>query len=115
MAQEARPHGATPLPCVLGYRAAAWWRVLSYAGTFSKLDRTNIRVQSQITWFSQRAQWGLGGEELRLQSREGQELSAAAAAGQLILKMSSEDQTMDPRDKLMGNDHGTIFVRFRAV
>jgi hypothetical protein len=25
MTQEARPHGATPLPCVLGYRAAAWW------------------------------------------------------------------------------------------
>ena len=24
MAQEARPHGATPLPCVPGYRAAAW-------------------------------------------------------------------------------------------
>jgi hypothetical protein len=23
MAQEARPHGATPLPCVHGYRAAA--------------------------------------------------------------------------------------------
>jgi hypothetical protein len=26
MAQEARPHGATPLPCVLGCRAAAWNR-----------------------------------------------------------------------------------------
>jgi hypothetical protein len=37
-----------------------------------------------------------GGEELRLQSREGQELSTAAAACQFILKMSSEDQTVDP-------------------
>jgi hypothetical protein len=44
---------------------------------------------------------------LRLQSREGQELSAAADACQLILKMSSEDQTVDPRNKLMG----TITVR----
>jgi hypothetical protein len=52
---------------------------------------------------------------LRLQSREGQEFSAAADAYQLILKMSSEDQTVDPRNKLMGNDHGTIFVRFRAA
>ena len=26
--------------------------------------------------------------------------------------MSSEDQTVDPRNKLMGNDHDTIFVRF---
>jgi len=56
-----------------------------------------------------------GGEELRLQSREGQELSAAAAACQLIRKMSSEDQTVDPRNKLMGNDFGTIFVRCRAA
>jgi hypothetical protein len=56
-----------------------------------------------------------GGEELRLQSREGQELSAAAATCQLILKMSSEDQTVDPRNKLMEKDHGTIFVRFRAA
>jgi hypothetical protein len=50
------------------------------------------------------------GEELRLQSPEGRELSAAAAAGQLILKMSSEHQTVDHRNKLMGNDHDTIFV-----
>ena len=33
----------------------------------------------------------------------------------LIRKMSSEDQTVDPRNKLMGNDHGTIFVRFRTA
>jgi len=52
---------------------------------------------------------------LRLQSREGQELSTAAAAYQLILKMSSEDQTVDPRNNVMGSDHGTICVRFRAA
>ncbi len=54
--------------------------------------------------------WGFGvggGEELRLQSREYQELSAAAVAGQLILKMSSEHQTVDHRKKVMGNDHTT--------
>ena len=44
-------------------------------------------------------------------------VSAAAAEYQLILilKMSSEDQTVDPRNKLMGNDDGTIFVRFHTV
>ncbi len=52
---------------------------------------------------------------MRLQSREDQELSVVVAACQLILKMSSEDQTVDPRNKLMGNDHGTIFVRFRVA
>ena len=69
--------------------------------------------ENQITWFPQHHVWGFGeggGEELRFQSRESQELSAAAAACQLIRKMSSEDQTVDPRNKLMGNDHGTIFV-----
>ena len=65
--------------------------------------------QSQIPWFSQLA-WGFGeggGEELRLQSREGQELSASAAAGQLILKMSSEDQTVNHRI----SSWGTITAR----
>jgi hypothetical protein len=77
-----------------------------------------LPFQSQITWVSQHSQWGLGeggGEEFRLQSREGQELSAATDACQLIRKMSCEDQTVDPRNKLMGNDHGTIFVRFRGA
>jgi hypothetical protein len=49
-----------------------------------------------------------GGEELRLQSQQGQELSAAVTAHPLILKMSSEDQTEDHTNKLM------IFVRFRT-
>ncbi len=51
------------------------------------------------------------GEELRLQSQEGQELSADAGVSQLILKMTSEHQTVDHTNKIMGNDHGTIFVR----
>ena len=34
MAQEVRPHGATPLPCVLGYRAAALWEQFDEFGTF---------------------------------------------------------------------------------
>jgi hypothetical protein len=37
-------------------------------------------------------------------------LSPDASPCQLILKMSSEDQTVDPRNKLMGSDHGAIFV-----
>ena len=47
---------------------------------------------------------------LRDHSREGQELSAVADVVQLILKMSSEYQTVDHRNKFMGNDHVTIFV-----
>ncbi len=76
------------------------------------------RSKARLLGFPNSLKWGFGeggGEELRLQSREGQELSAAAAACQLIRKMSSEDQTVDPRNKLMGNDFGTIFVRFRAA
>jgi hypothetical protein len=45
------------------------------------------------------------GEELWLQSQEDQELSAAAGASQLILKMTSEHQTVDHTNKIMGNDH----------
>ena len=55
------------------------------------------------------------GEMLRLQSQEDQELSAAAGASQLILKMTSEHQTVDNTNKIMGNDHDVIFVRFRTV
>jgi len=54
-------------------------------------------------------------EEFRHQSRECQELSAAAAGHQLIFKMSSEHQTVDHTNKLTGNDHDTILVRFRSV
>jgi hypothetical protein len=34
---------------------------------------------------------------------------------QLILKMSIEDQTVDHTNKVMGDDHGTIFALFRTV
>ena len=47
-----------------------------------------------------------------LESQEGQELSAGAAASQLVLNMSSEDQTVDHTYMLMGNDHDTIFIDF---
>ena len=44
------------------------------------------------------------GEKLHLQSQEDQELSAAAGASQHILKMTSEHQTVDHTNKIMGND-----------
>ncbi len=44
------------------------------------------------------------GEELWLQSQEGQDLSAAAGASQIILKMTSEHQTVDHTNKIMGNE-----------
>ena len=50
------------------------------------------------------------GEELILQGQEGQELSASTDPSQLILKMTSEHQTVDPTNKIMGNDHDVIFV-----
>ena len=53
-----------------------------------------------------------GREELLLESQEGQELSAGANARQLVLNMSSEDQTVDHTYMLMGNDHDTIFIDF---
>ncbi len=72
--------------------------------------------ERQITWFSQECVLGEGGtEEFRHQSRECQELSAAAAGHQLIFKMSSEHQTVDHTNKLTGNDHDTILVRFRTA
>jgi hypothetical protein len=53
-----------------------------------------------------------GREELLLESQEGQELSAGAAARQLVLNMISEDQTVDHTYMLMGNDHDRIFIDF---
>ena len=50
------------------------------------------------------------GEELRLQSQEDQELRTVGGPRQLILKVVSEDQTMDDTNKIMGNDHNTIVV-----
>ena len=50
-----------------------------------------------------------------LQVQEGQELSAAAGPRQLNLKMTSEHQTVDRTNKVMGNDHDSIVVRFRRA
>ncbi len=61
--------------------------------------------------------WRVGGkgEEFRLQSQEGQELSATVGTSQLILKMTSEHQTVDHTNKIMGSDNDTIFVRFHTT
>ena len=51
------------------------------------------------------ASWGFGEggvEELRHQSRQCQELSADVTGHQLIFKMSSEHQTVDHTNDLMG-------------
>ncbi len=83
-------------------------------GLSSKIQKSSMEGTQHLRV----AQWGFGergGEELWLQSQEGRELSAAAAAGQLILKMISEHQTVDHRNKLMGNDPDSIFVRFRTA
>jgi hypothetical protein len=50
------------------------------------------------------------GEELRFQSQEDQELSTSAGESKLILKMTSEHQTVDHTNKIMGSDHDVIFV-----
>jgi hypothetical protein len=50
------------------------------------------------------------GEVLRLRSQEDQEFSASAGPRQLNLKMTSEYQTVDHTNKIMGNDHDSIFV-----
>jgi hypothetical protein len=49
------------------------------------------------------------GEELLLQSQDGQELSAAPGASQLIQKMTSEHQTVDHTNKIM-SDLATTFL-----
>jgi hypothetical protein len=48
-----------------------------------------------------------GGGELQLQSQEGQELSVVEVSRQLIFKRSSEDQTVDYTNMIMGYDHDT--------
>ena len=56
-----------------------------------------------------------GAEEFRHQSPQDQELSVAVAGHQLIFKMSSEHQTVDHTNKMTGNDHDMILVRFHTV
>ena len=47
-----------------------------------------------------------------IQSLQDQELRVDVDGHQLIFKMSSEYQTVDHTNKIMGNDHETIFVHF---
>ena len=48
-----------------------------------------------------------GGKEFQFQSQEDQELSPVTVSRQLILKMNSEDQTVDHTSILMENDDDT--------
>jgi len=60
-----------------------------------------------FTWFSHlrnAASLRDGGEGLRLQSQEGQDLCAAAVAGHLMFKTSTEDQTVHLTNKGMTKD-----------
>ena len=60
-----------------------------------------------ITWFSQHRHAASprgGGEGLRLQSQEVQDLCAAAAAAHLIFKTSTAEQSVDPTNKDMTKD-----------
>ena len=67
---------------------------------FVTARRTRNKFLRLRQWASQR-----GGEErLRLQSQEGQDLNAAAAAGHLMFKTSTEDQTVDLTNKDMTKD-----------
>jgi hypothetical protein len=64
-------------------------------------------LEDHITWFSQHrnaASRRGGGEGLRLQSQQGQDLCATAAAGHLMLKTSTEDQTVHLTNKGMTKD-----------
>jgi hypothetical protein len=81
---------------------------------FARTNRVNLsETVPEETNFIQRKnvrRAGGKGEELRLQSQEGQELIADAGPNQLILKMTSDHQTVDHTNKIMGNDDDTIFV-----
>ena len=57
-----------------------------------------------------RTLWISGGEELRFSNREDQELRAYVEGNKPIFKMSSENQTENHTNKIMGNDHDSIFV-----
>ncbi len=71
-----------------------------------------------ITWFSQQrnaaSQRG-GGEGLRLQSQEGQDLCAAAAAEHLIFKTSTAEQTVDLTNKDMTKDSQRLSPWFHSA
>ena len=59
-------------------------------------------LKKKILYRAERWSGEGGGEELRLQSQDDQELSADESSSQLILKMISEDQTVDHTNVLMG-------------
>ena len=85
---------------------------------FSWSPSTSWKTKAHITWFSQHrnaaSQWG-GGEGLRLQSQEGQDLCAAAAAGHLMFKTSTEDQTVDLTNKGMTKDSARFSPWFHSA
>ena len=56
-----------------------------------------------------------GEEGLRLQSQEGQDLCAAAAAEHLIFKTSTEEQTVDLTNKDMTKDSERFLPWFHSV
>ena len=56
-----------------------------------------------------------GGEGLRLQSQEGQDLCAAAAAEHLIFKTSTEEQTVDLTNKGMTKDSQRVSPWFHSA
>ena len=85
---------------------------------FSWSLSTSWKTKAHITWFSQHrnaaSQWG-GGEGLRLQSQEGQDLCGAAAAGHLMFKTSTEDQTVDLTNKGMTKDSARFSPWFHSA
>ena len=52
---------------------------------------------------------------MRLQSQEGQDLCAAAAAEDLMFKMCTEDQTVDLTNKDMTKDSERFSTRFHSA
>jgi hypothetical protein len=48
MTQKEWSHGVTPLPCVLGYRADAWWEL--FFMNEGRCDDGNYRSISNMVW-----------------------------------------------------------------
>jgi hypothetical protein len=88
---------------------SGFWGAYSFANTHmvTVVNQTKCVREKNIAWFSQHrnaaSQRG-GGEGLRLQSQEGQDLCAAVAAGHLMFKTSTEDLTVDLTNKGMTKD-----------
>ena len=86
--------------------------------TLFRACRKILFVIAHITSFSQHrnaaSQRG-GGEGMRLQSQEGQDLCAAAAAEHLIFKTSTEGQTVDLTNKGMPKDSQRFLRWFHSA